>query len=126
MVADDMNGKGVSIRQLAKQFGVRESALLTGCGTAGRCYRRSDRKSTALDSFEGAVHVTLERLWDVRITGEGRLAQVRQVYDVLRRAQGVTGSYKIWWYLMNASLFLVETEARGSAPEWDGFVVLTM
>jgi transposase len=95
MVADDMNGKGVSIRQLAKQFGVRESALRY------RLRRRREgatdgrtRKSAALDAFEEAVHVVLERLGDVRLTGDGQPAQARQVYDVLRRDHGFTGSYK--------------------------------
>lgn len=96
MVADGMIERGVSIRQMARQLGVRESALRY------RLRRRREEavdgrshKPTALDPFETVVHTILERLEDVRITGgEGRPAQVRQVYELLCRDHGFTGSYK--------------------------------
>jgi transposase len=95
MVADGMIERGVSIRQMARQLGVRESALRY------RLRRRREGavdgrscKPTALDPFETVVHTVLERLEDVRITGEGRPAQVRQVYELLCRDHGFTGSYK--------------------------------
>ena len=95
MVADGMIGRGVPIRQVARQMGVRESALRYRLrrqregavdGRAG--------KATALDPFEEAVHAVLTRLEDVRITGEGRPVQARQVYAVLCRDHGFAGSYK--------------------------------
>jgi transposase len=95
MVADGMIERGVSIRQMARQLGVRESALRY------RLRRQRDgavdgrsAKPTALDPFEAAVHAVLERLGDVRLTGAGRPAQARQVYEVLCRDHGFTGSYK--------------------------------
>jgi transposase len=96
MVADGMIERGVSIRQMARQLGVRESALRYRLrrrregAVDGRSY-----KPTALDPFETVVHTILERLDDVRITGgAGRPAQVRQVYEFLCRDHGFTGSYK--------------------------------
>lgn len=95
MVADGMIERGVSIRQMARQLGVRESALRyrlrrrrEGAADGRSC------KPTALDPFETVVHTVLERLGDVRITGEGRPAQARQVYDILCRDHGFPGSYK--------------------------------
>lgn len=95
MVADGMIERGVSIRQMARQLGVRESALRyrlrrrrQGAADGRSC------KPTALDTFETVVHTVLERLEDVRITGEGRPAQARQVYELLCRDHGFIGSYK--------------------------------
>jgi transposase len=95
MVADGMIERGVSIRQMARQLGVRESGLRYRLrrqrqGTAdGRgC------KPTALDPFEAAVHAVLAGLEDVRITGKGRPAQARQVHEILCRDHGFAGSYK--------------------------------
>jgi transposase len=95
MVAESMIERGVSIRTMAKQLGVRDRALRY------RLKRQRDGivdgrrvKPTALDGLEAAVHTLLERFEDVRLTGEGRPAQARQVYEVLCRDFGFTGSYK--------------------------------
>lgn len=81
LVAEQMVGRGVSIRQVARQLGVTEGALRY------RLRRRAEgprvdgrtRQPTAVDGFEGAIAVILERLADRRVTGEGRPAQARTV-----------------------------------------------
>lgn len=96
MVAEAMIQRGVSIRHMAKQFGVREGALryrLRQLAEGERPDGRS-RQRTATDGYEEAIHGVLERLEDVRLTGEGRPAQARQVYEILTREYGFTGSYK--------------------------------
>src|SRR5690554_2688063 len=96
MVAEAMIQRGVSIRHMAKQFGVREGALryrLRRLAEGERPDGRS-RQRTATDGYEEAIHGVLERLKDVRLTGEGRPAQARQVYEILTREYGFTGSYK--------------------------------
>ena len=96
MVAEAMIQRGVSIRHMAKQFGVREGALryrLRRLAEGERPDGRS-RQRTATDGYEEAIHGVLERLEDVRLTGEGRPAQARQVYEILTREYGFTGSYK--------------------------------
>lgn len=96
MVAQGMISNGVSIRQMARQLGVRESALryrlrrsAEGERPDGRCLQRS-----AADGYEAVIHSILERLEDGRITGTGRPAQARQVYEILCREHGYPGSYK--------------------------------
>lgn len=98
MVAEGVIGRGVSIRQMARQLGVHEGALRYRLKRSQEAERPDGRsqKSTSLDGYEDAVHTALERLGDVRVTGEtkGRPAQARQIYDVLVRDHGFTGSYK--------------------------------
>jgi hypothetical protein len=62
----------------------------TGFGGAGKgAVDGRSCKPTALDPFETVVHTVLERLEDVRITGEGRPAQVRQS---MNSCVGITAS----------------------------------
>ncbi len=89
MVAKAMNDRGTSIRQLAKQLGVAESALRY------RLKKREESRpdgratqATALDEHEAAVVAIQERL------GEGRPCQARQIYEALVRDYGYRGSYQ--------------------------------
>lgn len=96
MVAEGMVQRGISVRQLARQFGVRESALRYRLRKQAEGERSDGRaqKPTALDHYEEAVHSILERLDDGRLRGEGRPAQVREVFEILRRDYDFQGSYK--------------------------------
>jgi len=96
MVAEGMVQRGVSIRQLARQFGVRESALRYRLKRRAEGERPDGRahKPTALDRYEEAVHSILEHLGDGRLTGEGRPVQAREVFEILRREYDFQGSYK--------------------------------
>ncbi len=96
MVAEKMVGRGTSIRQVARQFGVTEGALR---------YRLRKRESEprpdgrslqpfAVAGYEAAVETILERLECRRVTGEGRPVQARTVYEVLRRDYDYPGSYR--------------------------------
>jgi len=96
MVAEGMVGKGTSVRQVARQLGVTEGALryrlrkrAAGSGVDGR-----SRQPSAVLGFEEAIQAILERLEDGRLTGEGRPAQARQVYEALGRDHGYMGSYR--------------------------------
>lgn len=96
MVAAGMVQRGVSIRQLATQLGVRESALRYRFRRRAEEVRPDGRslQPTSTDGFEAAIHGILERLEDGRLTGEGRPAQARQVFEILRREYDFPGSYK--------------------------------
>lgn len=96
MVAAGMVQRGVSIRQLATQLGVRESALRYRLRRRAEEARPDGRslQPTSTDGFEAAIHSILERLEDGRLTGEGRPAQARQVFELLRREYDFPGSYK--------------------------------
>lgn len=96
MVAEGMTRRGTSVRQIAKQLGVTEGALryrlrqrAAGTPPDGRRVQ-----PTATDGFEAAIHTVLERLEDGRITGAGRPAQARQVFEILRREFDFQSSYK--------------------------------
>ncbi len=71
MVAEGMIQRGVSIRHMAKQFGVREGPLryrprrpAEGERPDGRSWQRS-----ATYGYEEAIHGLLKRLGDVRLPG---------------------------------------------------------
>jgi transposase len=85
---------GVSIRQMARQLGVRDGTLRYRLKRRQGGERPDGRagKPTALDGYEDVVHVLLERLGDCRLTGEGRPAQARQVHEILVRDHGFVGS----------------------------------
>jgi len=96
MVANGMNERGMSVRQLASQLGVTEGALRyrlkklgEGPGEDGRA-----RQPTALDGYEAAVHGIQVALEDGRLTGEGRPCQARMIYELLVRDHGYRGSYQ--------------------------------
>jgi transposase len=96
MVADGMVRHGTSIRQVARQLGVTEGALryrLRKRAAGPRVDGRS-LQASAVDGYEEAIQTILERLDDGRLLGEGRPAQARQVYEVLGREYGYTGSYR--------------------------------
>ena len=58
--------------------------------------RRDGRAAqpTALDGYEEAVEAIQRALDDGRLTGEGRPAQARQIYELLIRDHGYGGSYQ--------------------------------
>lgn len=96
MVAEGMIQHGVSIRQMARQLGVAEGAVryrLRRRAEGERVDGRS-RQPSAVDGYERAVDAILERLGDSRVRGEGRPAQVRQVYEILCREYDFRGSYR--------------------------------
>jgi len=96
MVAKGMQERGASVRQLARQLGVREGALryrLKRAEGAARVDGRA-RQPTALDGLEEVVERIQEQLGDRRLSGEGRPCQVREIYEVLVREHGYRGSYQ--------------------------------
>lgn len=96
MVAKGMQERGASVRQLARQLGVSEGALryrLKVVEDQGWVDGRS-RQPTALDGLEDVVERVQEQLSDGRLSGEGRPCQVREIYEVLVREHGYTGSYQ--------------------------------
>ncbi|CAN5848902.1 IS21-like element ISMac3 family transposase [soil metagenome] len=96
MVAREMVGRGVSIRQVAGQLGVSEGALRYRLGTmaAGERVDGRSRKPTAVDGYAAAVATILERLACRRLTGLGRPVQARTVYETLAREYDYRGSYQ--------------------------------
>lgn len=96
MVAEGMIRRGSSIRQLAPQLGVTEGALRYRLRQRAAGERPDGRRfqPTATDGFEAAIHSILERLEDGRLSGGGRPAQARQVFEILRREYDFSGSYK--------------------------------
>ncbi len=96
MVAMEMQERGTSVRQLARQFGVSEGALRYRLKRTTEPPRPDGRtqQATALDGFEAAVEGLQERLEDGRLTGDGRPCQVREIYEVLTREHGYRGSYQ--------------------------------
>ena len=96
MVAQEMVGRGVSVRQVARQLGVTEGALryrLRKVTEEDPVDGRS-RQRTAVEGYEEAIEVILERLEDGRVTGEGRPVQARTVYEILTREFDYRGSYR--------------------------------
>lgn len=96
MVAEGMIGRGSSVRAVARQLGVTEGALRYRLRERARGDRVDGRalQPPAVDGYEAAIHGILEQLGDGRLRGEGRPAQARQVYEILRRDYGFSGSYK--------------------------------
>lgn len=96
MVAREMRGRGTSVRQLAKQMGVHEGTLRYRFGKQdeGPTVDGRSQQPTALDGFEDAVQAIQERLGDGRLSGEGRPAQVLEIYRALVRDYGYRGSTK--------------------------------
>src|SRR5690606_27885987 len=95
-VADGMVRKGASIRQIARQLGVTEGALRHRLRkrAAGPQIDGRSRQLTAVAGDEEPIQAILERLEDGRLTGEGRPAQAGQVFEILTRDYGYTGSYR--------------------------------
>ncbi|MEN8145025.1 MAG: IS21 family transposase [Gemmatimonadota bacterium] len=94
MVAKGMSER-TPVRQLAKQFGVRESTLRYRFKRVEE--ERLDGRTnqvTALDGYEDAVVAIQTRLGDGRLTGEGRPVQARVIYEALARDHGYAGSYQ--------------------------------
>jgi transposase len=96
MVAMGMQERGASVRQLARQLGVAESALRYRLkqATEPESVDGRTRQSTALDGLEDVVEAIQERLEDGRLSGRGRPCQAREIYEVLVRDHGYEGSYK--------------------------------
>jgi transposase len=95
MVAREMVGRGVSVRQTATQLGVDESTLRYHLKrTVDAPDGRRDRES-ALDGWEQTVTSVLERFGDARVTTDARTrCPTRVVYEVLAREFGFVGSYQ--------------------------------
>jgi transposase len=95
-VAKDMVGRRVSMRQLARQFGVTEGALRYRLRREAEGERPDGRqhKPSTVDGYEDAIGTVLHRLGDGRISGGTRPAQVRVVYSQLVRDYGYPGSYR--------------------------------
>jgi transposase len=96
MVAQAMVGRGTSVRRVAQQMGVTEGALRYRLKkrTQGEQPDGRAKKATSVDGYEEAVEAILERLGDARVSGEGRPAQARLVYEALARDHGFRGSYR--------------------------------
>jgi len=95
MVARQMVRR-VSTRQVARQLGVTEGALRYRLRklAAGEHVDGRARKPTAVVGYEAAVHGILEHLGCRRVSGEGRPAQARTVYEILVRQYDYAGSYQ--------------------------------
>lgn len=92
----EMRDRGTSVRALSRQVGLTEGAVryrLRKREEAGVADRRAG-KPTALDGYEGTVEAIQRALGDGRLTGEGRPAQVREIYELLCRDHGYGGSYR--------------------------------
>lgn len=95
MVAREMLGRGVSVRQTATQLGVDESTLRYHLKRdRGAPDGRRDRESV-LDGWEPTVTSVLARFDDARVTtGSRARCPTRVVYDVLVREFDFPGSYQ--------------------------------
>ena len=96
MVGAAMVERGLPKRQSARQLGVVEGTVRYRLKQLAAGPRDDGRKSkaTPLDGKEQAVQAVLEGLECWRVTGEGRPAQARVIYEVLLRDHGYTGSYR--------------------------------
>jgi transposase len=96
MVAGEMVGRRVSVRQVARLLGVTEGAIRYRLRkrALGEVPDGRSRKRTALDGYDEAVGVILERVGDGRVTGAGRPARARLVYEILAREFDYRGSYQ--------------------------------
>jgi len=96
MVAMGMQERGASVRRLARQLGVAESALRYRMKRASEpaAVDGRARQPTALDGLEEVVEAIQERLEDGRLTGRGRPCQAQAIYEILVRDHGYEGSYK--------------------------------
>jgi len=96
MVGAAMVGRGLRMRQLARQLGVTEGAVRYRLKQLAAGPKEDGRKGkpTALDGKEAAVRAVLEGLECWRVTGEGRPAQAQVVHEVLVRDHGYKGSYQ--------------------------------
>ncbi|WP_425154679.1 hypothetical protein [Candidatus Palauibacter sp.] len=96
MVAKGMSERGTSVRRLAGQLEVTEGALRYRLKKleAGRARDGRSDQPTALDGYTAVVEAIQVALEDGRLTGEGRPAQVRQIYEILVRDHGYEGSYQ--------------------------------
>ncbi|HSL72048.1 MAG TPA: IS21 family transposase [Longimicrobiales bacterium] len=95
-VAKDMVMRRVSVRQLARQFGVTEGALRYRLRRQGEAEQPDGRrnKPSLVNGYEAAIDALLERLEDGRVSGGQRPAQVRLIFEQLVRDYGYTGSYR--------------------------------
>ncbi len=94
MVGAQMVKRGTSIREVAQQLGVSEGALRYHLRKEPERPDGRRGKPTSLDAHAGAVRGILERLECCRVTGEGRPVQARQIFELLSRDYGFTGSYQ--------------------------------
>ncbi len=106
MVAKGMSERGTSVRRLAGQLGVTEGALRYRLKKLEAGPARDGRadQATALDGYADVVEGIQVALEDGRLTGEGRPAQVRQIYEILVRDHGYEGSYQAVVRHLSASM----------------------
>jgi transposase len=96
MVGAQMQARGASVRQVARQLGVTEGALRYQLKKR-REDRRIDGRSlqpTAVAGFENAIDAVLERYGCWRVARQGRPVQALTLYQDLVRDYGYAGSYK--------------------------------
>jgi transposase len=95
MIAQEMVGRGSSVRQVAAQLGVDESTLRYRLNRpADAADGRRDR-TAALDGWDEIVDAVLGRFHDPRAEAVGRgRCSTRMLYEVLAREHGFTGSYQ--------------------------------
>jgi hypothetical protein len=95
MVAREMVGRDVPVRQVARDLGVDESTLrypLAGPEDAPDGRRK---RASVLDGWEARITAVLERFDDPRVGGQAmERIEALVVHGVLRREYGFTGSYQ--------------------------------
>ena len=95
MVTKAIAERGTSVRRLAGQLGVTDGALRYRLKKLEEKPGRDGRdRPTVLDGYAEVVEAIQLALGDGRLTGEGRPAQVRQIYEILVRDHGYEGSYQ--------------------------------
>ena len=96
MVANGMQARGTSARQLGRQLGVTEGALRYRLKKLeeGPVVDGRTKQATALDRYVGAVQAIQEELGDGRLTGEKRPCQALTIYEILVRDHEYEGSYQ--------------------------------
>ena len=92
----DVGARRVGRRRLANQLGMTKGVRRYRLKKleAGPTRDGTSDQATAPDGYADAVEAIQVALEDGRLTGEGRPAQVRQIYKILVRDDGYGGSYQ--------------------------------
>lgn len=94
MIATEMIARGVSIRQVARQFGVAESALRYRLARAPEAGDGRRERASVLDGWTERVDAVLARFGDARLGAGAGHCPAETLYAVLRREHGFAGSYQ--------------------------------